>query len=62
MKTLSKTEIKNIIEKFQNKKIVVLGDLMLDRYFWGKVTRVSPEAPVPVVDIQRETPSVQRHC
>jgi rfaE bifunctional protein kinase chain/domain len=55
MKTLSKTEIKNIIEKFQNKKIVVLGDLMLDRYFWGKVTRVSPEAPVPVVDIQRET-------
>lgn len=55
MKTINKVDLKKIIEGFQNKKIVVLGDLMLDRYFWGKVTRVSPEAPVPVVDIQRES-------
>ena len=55
MKTDKKIDIKDIINKFQNKKIVVLGDLMLDRYFWGKVTRVSPEAPVPVVDIKSES-------
>lgn len=55
MKANEKVDIKSIVDGFQNKRIVVLGDLMLDRYFWGKVTRVSPEAPVPVVDIQRET-------
>ncbi|MBI5214673.1 MAG: D-glycero-beta-D-manno-heptose-7-phosphate kinase [Ignavibacteriae bacterium] len=38
----------------QNKTIAVVGDLMLDRYFWGSVTRLSPEAPVPVVDIESE--------
>jgi len=37
------------------KHIAVLGDYMLDRYLWGSVTRVSPEAPVPIVDVERET-------
>lgn len=37
------------------KKIVVLGDIMLDEFVWGDVTRISPEAPVPVVDIRRES-------
>jgi rfaE bifunctional protein kinase chain/domain len=37
------------------KKIAVLGDVMLDRYFWGNVHRISPEAPVPVVDVEHET-------
>ncbi len=37
------------------KRIAVLGDYMLDRYLWGSVTRVSPEAPVPIVDVERET-------
>ncbi len=36
-------------------KIVVLGDVMLDEFLWGDVTRISPEAPVPVVDIKRES-------
>ena len=35
-------------EKVEDCKILVLGDIMLDRYFYGKVTRISPEAPVPV--------------
>ena len=39
----------------QGKRIAVLGDFMLDRYLWGSVTRISPEAPVPVVDIDSET-------
>ena len=37
------------------RKIVILGDVMLDEFVWGDVTRISPEAPVPVVDIRRES-------
>lgn len=36
-------------------KVVVLGDVMLDEFIWGDVSRISPEAPVPVVDIKRES-------
>lgn len=42
-------ELDNILEKFQNKKILIIGDVMVDEYLWGNVTRISPEAPVPVV-------------
>ncbi len=42
------------IEKFSRTRILVLGDIMVDRYFWGAAQRISPEAPVPVVDIDRE--------
>jgi len=42
-----------ILDAFPSRKILVIGDLMLDEFLWGKVTRISPEAPVPVVDIQR---------
>jgi rfaE bifunctional protein kinase chain/domain len=42
-----------ILERFSQSRILVIGDLMLDEFLWGKVTRISPEAPVPVVDIQR---------
>lgn len=37
------------------RNVVVLGDVMLDEFIWGDVSRVSPEAPVPVVDIKRES-------
>ena len=37
--------------KFQNLNILVIGDVMLDHYIWGKVSKISPEAPVPVVKI-----------
>src|SRR4051812_46561540 len=40
---------KNIINKFKGKRILVVGDLILDRYIKGSVSRISPEAPVPVV-------------
>jgi len=40
---------KNIINKFKNKRILVVGDVMLDKYVQGKVNRISPEAPVPVL-------------
>ncbi len=44
-----------IIDRFQDARILVIGDLMLDRFIWGKVSRISPEAPVPVVQVTRET-------
>lgn len=44
-----------ILDSFQNVKILVVGDVMLDRYWWGEVTRISPEAPVPVVRLQNST-------
>jgi rfaE bifunctional protein kinase chain/domain len=42
--------LKKLIPKLRGKRIGVLGDLMLDRYLWGEARRLSPEAPVPVVD------------
>jgi len=45
---------KNILREFKKKKILVIGDLILDRYIWGKVNRISPEAPVPVVEVTDE--------
>jgi rfaE bifunctional protein kinase chain/domain len=46
--------INEIEIKFTNKTIAIIGDMMLDGYLWGDVTRVSPEAPVPVVEIDNE--------
>jgi D-beta-D-heptose 7-phosphate kinase / D-beta-D-heptose 1-phosphate adenosyltransferase len=42
-------EMLKLIDKFAGQPVLVLGDVMLDRYWWGDVTRISPEAPVPVV-------------
>ena len=47
--------LRSIVDRFTGRKVLVLGDLMLDRYVWGRVERISPEAPVPVVEIERET-------
>jgi D-beta-D-heptose 7-phosphate kinase/D-beta-D-heptose 1-phosphate adenosyltransferase len=52
---LSPERVKELLTSFKNKNVVVVGDAMLDRYLWGKVTRISPEAPVPVVDVEGET-------
>jgi rfaE bifunctional protein kinase chain/domain len=43
------------LEKLPGQKILVLGDLMLDQWMWGHVSRISPEAPVPVVDVNKTT-------
>jgi D-beta-D-heptose 7-phosphate kinase/D-beta-D-heptose 1-phosphate adenosyltransferase len=43
------------IPKFAKQRILVLGDLMVDKFVWGKVSRISPEAPVPVVEVTRES-------
>jgi D-beta-D-heptose 7-phosphate kinase/D-beta-D-heptose 1-phosphate adenosyltransferase len=44
-----------ILEDFSKTKILVVGDVMLDRYWWGNVARISPEAPVPVVRLTETT-------
>jgi rfaE bifunctional protein kinase chain/domain len=44
-----------LVERFRTQKILVLGDIMLDQYWWGTVSRISPEAPVPVVHKQKGT-------
>jgi D-glycero-beta-D-manno-heptose-7-phosphate kinase len=44
-----------LIGRFAGRRIAVLGDCMVDRYLWGHVERISPEAPVPIVEIERET-------
>lgn len=44
-----------LVTGFAGRRIAVLGDCMLDRYLWGRVERISPEAPVPVVELERET-------
>lgn len=52
---MNKTRINKLISSFSRAKVLVLGDIMLDRYLWGNVERISPEAPVPVVNISKET-------
>ena len=44
-----------LLHGFSQRKVLVVGDLMLDRYLWGAASRISPEAPVPVVHVQRRT-------
>jgi len=44
-----------IVDNFPKTRVLVIGDVMLDRYWWGDVTRISPEAPVPVVRLQSDT-------
>jgi rfaE bifunctional protein kinase chain/domain len=55
MESISKKRLKHILSGFEEAHIMVLGDLMLDHFVWGRVDRISPEAPVPVVRVTEET-------
>lgn len=50
---LSIGKIEPIVRAFSQQRILVVGDVMLDEFVWGKVSRISPEAPVPVLDVQQ---------
>lgn len=50
-----KTGRHGILERFKDKRVLVLGDIMLDHFVRGKVGRISPEAPVPVVEVTQES-------
>ncbi|QSR89058.1 bifunctional heptose 7-phosphate kinase/heptose 1-phosphate adenyltransferase [Methylacidiphilum caldifontis] len=51
--TFSPEYIDKFLDRFTNIRVLVIGDLMLDEFLWGKVNRLSPEAPVPVVEVQK---------
>jgi len=55
MSTMSPERIREIVDGIAAASVMVIGDVMLDRYVWGLVSRISPEAPVPVVDVHDET-------
>jgi D-beta-D-heptose 7-phosphate kinase/D-beta-D-heptose 1-phosphate adenosyltransferase len=55
MSNLSRERATALTSEFAGKRILVLGDLMLDEFIWGRVRRISPEAPVPVVEVDRQT-------
>ena len=55
MSQLTKTRATEILQTLRKRKVLVLGDVMLDEFVWGDVTRISPEGPVPVVDVRRES-------
>jgi D-glycero-beta-D-manno-heptose-7-phosphate kinase len=54
----SKKDIKRLtdyVDRFSAARVLVVGDIVLDHYIWGKVSRISPEAPVPIVNVTRES-------
>jgi rfaE bifunctional protein kinase chain/domain len=55
MREFDSVQLSHGIDHFEGKSILVIGDIMLDRFIWGKVSRISPEAPVPVVEVDRES-------
>src|SRR5258708_32697096 len=52
---MNRDRVAPLLNDFAAKRILVIGDLILDEFIWGKVSRISPEAPVPVVEVVRES-------
>ena len=50
---MKKSRYNKITSQFHKRIVLVVGDLMLDKYLWGRTNRISPEAPVPIVDINK---------
>ena len=50
---INRDKFKSIADSFKDKKVLIVGDVMLDRYYYGQTNRMSPEAPVPIVDIDK---------
>lgn len=55
MVPVSLDQVQDLLNKCTTKNIAIVGDVMLDKYYWGSVSRISPEAPVPVVDLEYES-------
>jgi len=52
---MNRNRAEQILDAFSGRSVLILGDIMLDEFIWGNVTRISPEAPVPVVEVVSET-------
>lgn len=55
MKAMSTDRARRLLGAMQGRPVLVVGDVMLDEFLWGRVARISPEAPVPVVEVTRES-------
>lgn len=55
MTDLDATRLRTLLEGFPRAKVAILGDIMLDRYIWGDVNRISQEAPVPIVEVRHNS-------
>jgi D-beta-D-heptose 7-phosphate kinase/D-beta-D-heptose 1-phosphate adenosyltransferase len=55
LSTFKKDRVEQLFNNLKNGRVLVYGDLMLDQYLWGRVERISPEAPVPVVEVESES-------
>jgi rfaE bifunctional protein kinase chain/domain len=53
--TLPQSRVRSLVRAGKRRRVLVIGDVLLDQFIWGGVRRISPEAPVPVVDFQRES-------
>ncbi len=51
---MERIRLEHLLDEIRKRKILVVGDLILDRYLFGKVDRISPEAPVPIVEVEKE--------
>ncbi len=51
---MTRDQIQGILKKVRNRKVLVVGDVMVDEYVWGRIDRISPEAPIQVVDVESE--------
>ena len=47
--------MKKLLEKIRELKVLIIGDLILDHYIWGDASRISPEAPVPVIEVDHDS-------
>ena len=52
--TIKKDRVREIFKNFNNLNVLIIGDVMIDSYLWGKVNRISPEAPVPIVAVAKK--------
>jgi D-glycero-beta-D-manno-heptose-7-phosphate kinase len=52
--SVKKEHIREVFKSFNNLNVLIIGDVMVDSYLWGKVNRISPEAPVPIVSVQKK--------
>lgn len=49
------SHLAQLVEQLPNAKVLCIGDVMLDRFVYGSVTRISPEAPIPIIRVERES-------
>ena len=58
---MNDSSLKHLFDGFNNVTALVIGDVMVDSYLWGRVDRISPEAPVPVVQITKKENRLENH-